>query len=169
MCPPITAECNNLEPLLSCILTATKLHNIHYYCLIIYTSVFIMTYFGQTRMYLAMSKMLAQCGLFLSQSRGYRKSGSGCLAFRRLKNLRSYLDHQRRALACSPKCRYDVPFSALMWHYLKLVLQYIFRIDNFSAILISQIKQMMEAATKQIEERKKQLSITSASPVSFSA
>lgn len=74
-----------------------------------------------TRMCLAMSRMLAQCLLFLSQLRGCRKSGSGCLAFRRLKNLRSYLDHLRRALACLPKCRYDVPFGDVSCQRLKLV------------------------------------------------
>lgn len=116
-------------------------------------------------MYSAMSRMLAQCVLFLSQLRGYHKSGSGCLAFRRLKNLRSYRDHHQRVLVCSPKCRYAVPFGDVRLQDLKFVVRYVFCIDNFSTTLILKIKQMMEAATKQIEERKKQLSITSASPV----
>lgn len=78
----------------------------------------IMTFFlVKTRMFLVMSKMLAQCGLFLSRWRGYRRSGSGCLAFRRLKSLRSYQDHHRRVLACSPKCRYDLTLVVVRWQY----------------------------------------------------
>lgn len=63
---------------------------------------------------------------------------------------RSYLDPQPRAPACSRNCRYEIIFVSVMNILQLLILS-----------MSHQIKQMMEAATKQIEERKKQLTFTS--------
>lgn len=69
---------------------------------------------------------------------------------------RSYLGPHLRAPECSPNFRYEIiPLHSYC------VLVSMVNILHLLFSLCYQIKQMMEAATKQIEERKKQLTFTS--------
>lgn len=95
---------------------------------------------------------LLPCEKFGGQEMESLPRRNGSLILRKSTSPRSYPDPQQRAPACSPNCRYEIIFVFVS-------------VTNILHLLICsfchQIKQMMEAATKQIEERKKQLTFSS--------